>query len=179
LLKNKYPTLLDYNKDFSPDKCGKYSPYPQQCHLGKANTLSQLKAAYGGTSDIQWLIPQIVYFQENMPVDKKMNSEQILALAQVISTEYYYLKTTEIMLFFSRLLGGSYKVQFFNRIDPNTIIEVLSQQFIPQRNKIFNDEIKRKQKEKEKADKDNNITWEEYCQRKNINKPNPLNSLYE
>lgn len=113
-----------------------------------------------------------------MPVDKKMNSEQILALAQVISTEYYYLKTTEIMLFFSRLLGGSYKVQFFNRIDPNTIIEVLSQQFIPQRNKIFNDEIKRKQKEKEKADKDN-ITWEEYCKRKNINKPNPLNKLYE
>ena len=78
------------------------------------------------------------------------------------------------MLFFARLLGGSYKVQFFGRIDSNTIIEALAQQFIPQRNKIFNEEEKRIKKEQVKED---NITWEEYCKRKNIDKENPLKQL--
>lgn len=90
-----------------------------------------------------------------------MSQYQIETCAQTIFESYKYLKATEIMLFFARLAGGMYPVEWKGYITPEKIVSALCDNFMPWRNKLL-DKIERNKKEREQ--KVPTVTWEQYRQ---------------
>ena len=149
---------------YHPDQSEKFSSYPDRCLHCAAPTLTDLRLAYDGNADIQWLVVQLSTFQEKINVQQKMTSFQIEMLSQTISQEFCYLKATEIMLFLSRLQGGAYAVDWYGSISPDKIISALREQFMPWRNHQFylkekEDEDKRRE---ESINSPKNVTFEEW-----------------
>lgn len=107
-----------------------------------------------------------------------MTTYQIDACAQTITERFGYLKTSELMLFLSRLRGGLYNVDWHGYINPDKIVNALLEHFLPYRNNLY---YKREKAEKDKRmaedAKTPGITWEEYCEMRGISKPNPLLQL--
>ena len=174
----KYPTTGKFILAFHPDKIEHFASYPDRCLFGNAPTLTDLRIAYEGRADIQWLIVQLTTFQEKLNVSQKMTSYQLETLAQTIATEFHHLKASEICLFFARLQGGAYTVDWYGSVSPDKIVGALREQFMPWRNHQFY--LKEKQDEEQRREEaihsPENITWGEYCREaKTIHKENPLN----
>jgi hypothetical protein len=52
--------------------------------------------------------------------------EQLLELSSIIKTEYYFLKASELLLFFYKLKAGEYGT-FYGSVDPMVIMLALNQ----------------------------------------------------
>lgn len=171
MIKAKYPTVHSFVMEYHPDKSEHFSSFPDRCLFGNAPTMTDLKLTYDGRADMQWLIVQLTTFQEKINVQQKMTSFQIETLSQAIIEGYSHLKTTEIMLFLSRLQGGAYAVDWYGTISPDKIISALREQFMPWRNNQFY--LKEKEEESRKRDEaihsPNNISWEQWKAEKKAN----------
>lgn len=167
---------------FHPDKAEHFSSYPDRCLFGTAPTLTDLRMAYEGKADMQWMIVQLSTFQEKVNVDKKMTSYQLETCAQTISQDFGYLKATEIMLFLSRLQGGAYMVDWFGAITPDKIILALREKFMPWRNNRYY-QYEQQERERKAAEEmaRPTVTFDEWKRMKEErgeevnNKTNPLN----
>ncbi len=115
---------------------------------------------YGKRASSVWLSQQLIELNLFTKAEK-MDDYQVKETAKILTSNYYYLKTTEFMLFFWRLKSGRYG-KFFGAIDPITIGSYL-QDFLNERNQeIGRYEQERKEREKPKS---NGISFEEYCKR--------------
>lgn len=81
-----------------------------------------------------------------------MMPAQYSGLAETIAQEYYWLKTTDIMLFFRHLAAGRFHVDYHGYVTPDVILDALRTQYIPYRNDIIHREEERKRKEQEAED---------------------------
>lgn len=82
------------------------------------------------------------------------------------------------MLFFTRLLGGMYPVDWHGYVTPTKIMSALREHFMPWRNDIlYKIEKQEADKRREEESKIPSVTWEEYCKMKGIEKENPLTNL--
>ena len=98
---------------------------------------------------------------------KGFAKETIEELALVIATEFYYLKITELMLFFYNLKIGLYG-DFYGSISPMDIVSTLRKTFLRERDEAYNARDNRLYQQKLENDKKNAITYEEYLKRKEI-----------
>jgi hypothetical protein len=155
VLRIKYPKLTDLCSDYNPDKAVFFSHYPTRCITGAAPTLIDINLSYHSTASLVWLIAHITSLQEQLNVPNKMTVYQIDACAQIITERYGYLKLSEIMLFFARLKGGLYNVDWHGYITPDKLVAALREYFIPYRNdllhKIEKDRKEREQKKQRNA----------------------------
>lgn len=131
----------------------------ESCFFGDFPTLSQLKAL-GGNTPVMWLVPQLANLSEFCGARDKLSVDQLRDLASIITTEFYYLKITELMLFFHRFKAGKYG-RFYGSVDPLIIVEALHK-FRKERGDIIDrhdQEEKRRLREQAAAEA---VTWEEY-----------------
>ena len=154
--------MKDLATVYNPSKGTKYAQFPERCINGTAPTLVDLRNAYGNTAHVQWLIAQFATYQEGINTPNKMTTEQLMMLSQAVATEFYYLKTSEVMLFLARLAGGVYNVDFHGYVSPDVIMSALRNQFIPYRNKVIEWKIQEEQERREKESMANAMTREEY-----------------
>ena len=93
--------------------------------------------------------------------------------AFVIATEFYYLKTSELMLFFHRFKTGRYG-RFYGSVDP-LIITTALRDFVAERASAYERHEQEERDKREQEEKKNAMTWEEFCM-KNFGeiRPNPL-----
>lgn len=155
VLRAKHPQLTDLCYAYHPDNAVKFSHYPTRCITGEAPTLIDVNLAYHSTASIIWLIAQLTSLQEQLNVPNKMTVYQIDACAQNITERFGYLKLSELMLFFARLKGGLYNVDWHGYITPDKLVTALREHFIPYRNdllhKIEKDRKEREQKKQRNA----------------------------
>ena len=97
---------------------------PERAYFGECPTLGALNRVYGGNTSQMWLIPHIVNISEFCGCREKLTDSMIADLASVISTEYFYLKASELMLFFHRFKTGRYG-RFYGAVDPLVITSAL------------------------------------------------------
>lgn len=177
-LENTLPTYSETNKaaeellkQYNPSLQPKYCQYPKRCILGKAPTLHDIKALYGAKTVESWLIIQLNDFNEsvNFKEDKKIQIPNMVQIARMTIAKFYYLKLSEVMLFFFNLKLGEYG-KLYGRIDTITFFTALKQ-FFTYRGELIDQAIKEKQRaERDEAEK-HAISYEEYCKRyKNQNK---------
>lgn len=107
-----------------------------------------------------WLIPQLYNLSEYCGCKDKLQGKPLEECAFVIAAEFYYLKISELMLFFHSFKAGHYG-RFYGSVDPLVITTAL-REFLKERNFAYD---RRKQEQEEldrKKNRENAITWEEY-----------------
>ena len=176
---SNYPTFGDFAAKFTPDNWERGGREPVKCVQCGSPTLTDVNIAYGNGSSVKWLMAQLAVFQERLNVPNKMSVIEIETCAQVIHECYYYLKTTELMLFFARLLGGMFSVDWHGYVTPGKLVGVLREQFMPWRSKMLHEIEERERKAKDEADAlTPKVTWEEYCKMHGIEgRPSPFDRL--
>lgn len=94
-------------------------------------------------------MPFLYDIQEYCGTKTKWSTNQLSQLAHMIAREYFYLKVTELMLFFVRFKGAHYG-RFYGVEDPMVVTCAL-RTFISERNDIIA-RCEQEQREKRKAD---------------------------
>ena len=105
---------------FNPSKQTEYTLDVRRAYRGHAPALSGVREAYGGGTARSWLFVQISDLMEFSGCKGKLSVKQIEELANIILTEYGYLKLTEMMDFFRKFKAGSYG-KFYGTVDPMVI----------------------------------------------------------
>ncbi len=89
-------------------------------------TLSLISEAYSEEVPIYWLKLQLDSLDDFTGVREKLSESQKAELSELIYLNYYYLKVSEIALFFAWLKSGKYG-QFYGAVDPMKIMSSLDQ----------------------------------------------------
>ena len=125
-LVTNYGNLVNFMTTFNPDIQYEIQQDKEDCYFGRYPTLARLNKEYCNTASVQWLNIQIYNLNEYCGCKDKMTQQQILDCARTISGMYYFLKVSELMLFFFRFKAGFYG-KFFGSVDPMVITTALSQ----------------------------------------------------
>lgn len=125
-LSAKYGNLANFMTVFNPDMQYALSAKPEDCFFGMYPTLARMNNEYCDNASIQWLNIQIYNLGEFCGCKDKMSPQQILDCARTISGTYYFLKVSELMLFFFYFKAGKYGT-FYGSVDPMKITFALLQ----------------------------------------------------
>lgn len=109
---------------FAPKHQQQYIVDVERCYFGHAPSLTALRLAYGDTAPVEWLTYQIIDLNRFSNC-KPMTDHQVRELASIIVKDYYFLKLTELMDFFSRVKSGDYGKLFYGAVDPMEVIFAL------------------------------------------------------
>ena len=155
------PLLVAY----APNRQVAISADKKDCIMGDYPTLAGVNAQYGDNRVAKaWLIPQITNLVEFANRKSIITEEQVIDCAGIILNEYYYLKLSELMLFFHWFKAGRYE-HFYDTIDPMVILASL-RSFVKERNQLLTMYEKEEEKEREKANKTPTMTYQEWQERK-------------
>jgi hypothetical protein len=146
--------------EYSPDRQVSVAEDADDCVMGDYPTLSEVKSEYGANTPVMWLIPQLYDLSEYCGCRDKLQGRALEGCAEVIASEFYYLKPTELMLFFRWFKAGRYG-RFYGSIDPLVITTSL-QTFISERNEIIAKHEREESDRKRKEWSRDAITYEEY-----------------
>ena len=125
-LVTNYGNLVNFMTTFNPDIQYEIQQDKEDCYFGRYPTLARLNKEYCNTASVQWLNIQIYNLGEFCGCKDKMSPQQILDCARTISGTYYFLKVSELMLFFFYFKAGKYGT-FYGSVDPMKITFALLQ----------------------------------------------------
>lgn len=148
---------------FNPDLQMKVCKDAKLCFFGDAPILSELNMTYGEMTATMWLVPQLYNLSEYCGCKDKLQGKPLEECASVIASEFYYLKVSELMLFFHRFKSGRYG-RFYGSVDPLVITTSL-RSFITERNNAIAEQERIEREQKAEEDRKNAITYEEYVAR--------------
>lgn len=135
-------------------------------------TLSQIKCL-GESTPQMWLVPQLVNLSEFCGARDKLTTAQLEDLAYIIAQKYYFLKISELMLFFFQFKSGQYG-RFYGTVDPLIITEALKE-FCIERGKVIDRHDREEQQRLREQAAAEAVTWEEYREKYAVtNETNPF-----
>ncbi|MBR1526871.1 MAG: hypothetical protein IJ640_09485 [Prevotella sp.] len=161
MMVSRYGNIERFLTTFNPELQRRICGNVEECYFGDYPTLSTLKAGYGQNAATAWIIPQLYNLSEYCGCKEKLQGTPLEDCASVIATDFYYLKVSELMLFFHRFKSGLYG-RFYGSIDP-LIITTSLRAFLKERMYAYD---KREQEERERKraeDAKNHVTWEDFC----------------
>lgn len=97
---------------------------PERAHFGDAPSLAIMRQAYGDTFPGSWLIVQLTDLMAYTNNRSLPGADTLEYLAEAIMQDYYYLKASELLLFFYRFKLGRYG-KFYGSVDPMVIMQGL------------------------------------------------------
>lgn len=146
--------------DYAPNKQYALCRDKELCYFGTSPTLAELNRDYDPIAAQAFIVPQLTNIAEFSNCKQTLSPNQIRECADMIATEYYYLKLSELMLFCYKFKNGEYG-QFYGSVSPMTIMTSL-RQFTRERNDaLAAHESKIREREREEAKK-GAISAEEY-----------------
>lgn len=159
LLLGRFPSFSDLMSAYSADKILRFAQYPDKCYFGTAPTIGKVNAAYGNSASVQWLMAVLSFVGETQ-LGRKMSPGQQEFCARLIVNNYPYLRLTELMLFFSRFLSGTYGRYF---VDTPSIMTALRDGFMRDRAGAYDKREADLRREQSEADSERyrNMTEEE------------------
>lgn len=160
----RYGDRENFMRLFNPSRQAEFSEHPDRCYFGSAPTLGTLRQAYGKNMPTSWLVPQLLSLSEYCGCKGKLTDAQLEECARVIANEHSCLKTTELMLFFSRFKAGRYG-RFYGNVDPMVITSALVIFRRERAEVIARHEAEDREKERERQASEA-ISYEEYMKRK-------------
>ena len=164
-LVNRFGNLASFLKEFNPSAQMELCQYEDLCYFGNFPSLASVRNEYGTNAAVSWLVPQLFDLSEYCGCKGKIEEIQMEQCASVIASTFYWLKISELMLFFHRFKSGKYG-RFYGSVDPLVITTSL-RDFIRERNEAY---FRHEQKERERKEREQKggISWEEYCKKNGI-----------
>ena len=129
--------------------------------FGDAPSLAIMRKTYGDDFPATWLLAHIFDLVAFSNSQGTLNESQAEFLAEAIANEYYFLKASELILFFYRFKTGAYG-HFYGVVDPMMIMQGLKQFMKERAVEIERHENEKMSKERAETAK-NAITPREYC----------------
>jgi hypothetical protein len=129
--KRRLQTIEDFGRAYNPDylitrcKGMTIEDINTLCLFAETPTLSEIRATYGKNAPIVWLMAQLNSLSEFCGAKEKMDVKTAERTAFIICTNYYYLKASELLLFFYKFSTGRYG-RFYGTTDPQIILQALS-----------------------------------------------------
>lgn len=164
----RYGNVKNFYRLFSLRNTSDYISNPERCVTGTAPTLSAMKRFYGEGPTRGWVEIQIITLSDLCGAADKINNSQTAFCAEVILSQYGYLKVTDLLLYFSNLIAGKYGY-FYGSIDPQRILAWIKE-YLRDRNIICEQHESRlqavEQARLETEHKNKTVTYEEYQQMK-------------
>lgn len=152
---------------FAPMHQRRYAANEYRCFFGLAPRLSHMRFTYGESAPIEWLSYQIIDLNRFANC-RSMTDHQVNELAYIIAKDYYFLKLTEVMLFFHKLKSGEYGKIFYSAVDPMDILTAL-RKFAEERVEI----VRKQEDDEARAER------EREAHRPGILKPHEVQALRE
>ncbi|WP_315254317.1 DUF6633 family protein [Segatella oulorum] len=151
---------------FNPSVQHKCYAYPERCVSGKAPTLAVVNRDYGEQVVIDWLTIELNDYQNFIGVkeENKATLDVVCELSKMILGRYYFLKLSELMLFFQKLKYGDYG-EMYGCVDAMRILRAL-RAFVVDRNNIIDRMEQTEREKKREEERKNAISHEEYIERK-------------
>ena len=153
---------------FNPSIQTQCYSYPERCVKGNAPTLAEVSRDYGEQVSIDWLIVELNDYQSFVGVkeENKATFGVVREMSKMILSRYYFLKLSELMLFFQRLKYGDYG-EMYGCIDAVRIMRAL-RTFFDERNQIIEKIEQRERERKMEEERKDAVSYEEYIERKKI-----------
>ncbi|WP_262349900.1 DUF6633 family protein [Parabacteroides johnsonii] len=148
-----YGNGLQFAKTFNPSLQKVCALNKERSFLGEAPSIAALLQAYPEKQVFAWIMAQLENLNDFSGVNGKIGPGQMIEVAGIIETEYYFLKASELLLFFHMLKGGEFGV-FYGNIDPVVICRALIEfkAYRRQQLEIYDREIQRKKREEQWAE---------------------------
>lgn len=146
----KYDTIDEFCKFLNPDVQKYLCKNTEKCIFGDFPTLSMIEKRYK-ISASYWIVPQLMNLSQYCGCKDKLTGKSLEECAVLIAQNFYFLKTSELMLFFYLFKSGRYG-KFYGSVDPLVIMQALWE-FMEHRNVIIDrhkQEILYQQREKDK-----------------------------
>lgn len=163
LMITRYGDRTKFLTLFNPDLQMKVCKDSQLCFFGDAPVLSELNMVYGEMTATMWLVPQLYDLSEYCGCKEKLQGKPLEECASVIATEFYWLKVSELMLFFHRFKSGRYG-RFYGSVDPLVITTSL-RSFLNERNNAIAEQEQYERDQEREESRKNAITYEEYLKK--------------
>ena len=160
-LLRKYGSVTDFLKANNPSVQLQVYKDASCCFFGDFPTLSVIDRTYGEKKSRAWLVPQLVDLSLCCGLKEDASKEQLEFTAAFIATDFHWLKTSELMLFFYRFKAGCYE-RFYSRFDPQTVLVSL-RLFVQERARAYETREEEKRRREEAEHKTRCISFEEYC----------------
>ena len=109
---------------FNPSLQVLFARHKEKCLMGQCPTLVDIRRIWGSRCSETWVEIQLRDLAEYSGAREKPNILQIEEAARMICEEFYYLKLSELMLFFARFKTGYYG-KFYGSVDLMAITEAL------------------------------------------------------
>lgn len=146
-IRSNYRTAEDFLLRYTPAMQNAAAADPVKCVMADTPTLADIKQCYGRNTAEVWVGTQLQSLSEFSGARLKLTPRQTDDTASVFVTRYFYLKVTELLLFFFRFKCGDYG-RFYGQVDPMIILSAL-RTFIDERNRII-DRTEAEQREAER-----------------------------
>lgn len=166
LIKQKYGTREQFLVTMNPSIQAVAAKHPDRCHFGTAPTLGMLKKTYGDSMAGTWLVPQLNDLAAFTNSTNQLNGQAVEFVADAIAQEYYYLKTSELLLFFYRFKLGYYG-RFYGTVDP-MIITMAIREFLKERAEAIRQREQEQQKQELEQSMQGAISASEFCRRNGL-----------
>lgn len=153
-------------KDYNPDMQKRICTNKQLCFFGQYPTLATLNNTYGRNISTAWLMTQLYNLSEFCGCRNKLEDMQLEECATLISQNYYYLKVSELMLFFYRFKLGMYG-KMYGSVDPLVIMTAI-RDFLTYRSDAIAEQEQLQLNERLLSDKQNACSYEEYKAMKKV-----------
>lgn len=164
LVISKYGNAVEFAKTFNPDLQRVCAQNLVRTLTGDAPTIGLLNATYTEKQVRVWIMAQLVNLNQFSGTQNKMNPDQMMMLCDIILTDYYYLKASELLLFFYQFKAGKYG-ELYGSVDPLRVSNALIEFAAYRRAEIFKIEAEQKRQQQEKNEQErlaNAITHEEW-----------------
>lgn len=131
-----------------------------KCYFGAFPTLAMVQKTYR-VSASYWLVPQLMNLSQFCGSNNKLQGKPLEECAELIAQNYYYLKTSELMLFFYRFKLGKYG-RFYGSVDPIIIMSALDDFVTYDRNKAIDDHENKLRQLRDIEESQRAVTYEQY-----------------
>ena len=165
MLTNKFGSRESFLVKFNPKSQRVICKDEDNCFFGDFPTLATINEGYGQNAAFAWLVPQLYNLSEYCGCKDKLQGEPLEECADVIAMDFYWLKISELMLFFHRFKSGRYG-RFYGSVDPLVITTSL-REFLKERNDTYFRHEQENAYRKESS-MPGTVSWEEYCDKKGI-----------
>lgn len=167
-IRERYGSARDFILTFTPALQPVAAENVERAYLGAAPTLGAIKNCYGRETVEALLCCYLENLNDFAGVRGKIELNQQKELAGIFLTEYYFLKISEVLLFFYRLKSACYGC-FYGWVDAMRIMEALQTFLQERRAALLAYECERKKNEQEarrRLSAQNSVTYEEYLRLK-------------
>lgn len=167
LLRERYGSIMDFLNANNPSLQLQICKDATNCFFGNYPTLSTIDMTYGKNGAEAWLVPQLSDLSLYCGLKEDASKEQLRFMTVFIATDYHWLKTSELMLFFYRFKAGCYE-RFYGRFDPQAILSSL-RMFLDERTRAYEIREEELNRRKEIEHDARCIPYEDYCRKKGLN----------